>query len=323
MNKPVQHSQKNKTAVFKTAVLFILAVAVCRAEDKPWKFVRISDTQAYTSRWVNVQICGEIAGAIVREKADLVLVAGDLVSTGCEEGYKLWRDVMSPVYQAGIPIYPVRGNHDVCSTKSWQNAFETNIPANGPTNEIGFTYFVVNKNAIFIGFDVYVNTNRCHRINQEWLDKIIAENTLPHVFVYAHEPAFKLVHNDCLGKYPAERNKFWETLKKAGARVYFCGHDHVFDHARIDDGDGNPDNDIHQYVGSPGGGRLYHGGKYDGINAPYTPERIFHEEQYGYIVCEIKGPNVKVAWKRRVNTNVFEEAESWSYTVPAKTGSIK
>jgi len=310
-----------------TLLLFILTAVLGRAGEESWKFVRISDTQADTSQWkttadhrlVNVQICGEIARAIVREKPDLVIVAGDLVTQGRGEAYKLWREVMAPVYQAGIQVYPVRGNHDD-SPIAWKNTFGTDIPANGPPGETGFTYFFTNKNALFVGMDVYINTNRLHRINQEWLDKIVAGNTLPHVFVYTHEPAFKLIHADCLGAYPEERNKFWATLKKAGARIYLCGHDHVFDHARIDDGDGNPGNDIHQYLGPPGGGIL---GKYDGTNEPYIPRRVFHEGSCGYIVGEVKGPDVKVVWKRRVNTNVFEEVESWSYTVPIKTGSAK
>jgi len=257
----------------------------------------------------------------VREKVDLVIIAGDLVNRmsvkrGDQTAYKIWQEAMSPICQAGIPVYPVRGNHDAAGSVSlWKNAFGADIPANGPADEVGFTYFVTNKNAIFIGFDVYVNTNRSERINQEWLDKIIAKNTLPHVFVFAHEPAFKILQSDCLGAYPEDRNKLWATMKRVGARVYFSGHDHVFDHARIDDGDGNPDNDIHQFVGGPAGAILDHGGSYDGKNAPYLPKQVFHEEQYGYVICEIKGPEVRVIWKHRADSNTYEQAATWSYAV--------
>ncbi|MBU0715233.1 MAG: metallophosphoesterase [Verrucomicrobia bacterium] len=309
---------KNRAVAFGMTALFILGVAVCHAEDESWKFARISDCQGGF-----VRTGGEIAKAIVQEKVDLVIVAGDLDNRGSDVAYKRWREVMSPIYQAGIPVYPVRGNHDAAGGgKTWKDAFGADIPDNGPTNEVDFTYFVTNKNALFIGIDVYVNTNRSHRVNQGWLDKVIAKNTLPHVFVYAHEPAFKVLHADCLGAYPEDRNKFWETLKRAGCRVYFCGHDHVVDHARIDDGDGNPDNDIHQYVGSTAGGSVYHGGNYDGKNAPYVPVRVFHEEHgYSYLVGEIRGAEVKICWKYRVKSNVFEQVGTWNYTVPGvKTG---
>jgi len=311
------------------AALFILGAAICRAEDQLWKFAKISDTQANTSQWgkagadlstVNVRICEEIAGAIAREKVDLVIVAGDLVNRqsvkrGDRTAYKIWQEAMSPIYQAGIPVYPLRGNHDAAgSVALWKNAFGTNIPDNGPADETGLTYFVTNKNALFIGLDVF-NTNHPARINQEWLDKVLAKNKLPHVFVFAHEPAFKLLQSDCLGAHPEERNKFWDSMKRAGARVYFSGHDHVFDHARIDDGDGNPDNDVHQLVGGPAGAMLDQGGVYDGKNAPYLPKQISHDETYGYIIGEIKGPEVKVVWKHRTDSNTYEQAATWSYTV--------
>lgn len=314
-------------AVFLGALL-ILSMAACRTKDPSWKFAHITDTQANTSQWgkagadlrpVNVRICGEIAKAVAQEKVDLVIITGDLVDCGNDASYKLWRETMSPIYEAGIPVYPVRGNHDAHGgVNPWKNAFGAVIPSNGPAGEVGFTYFVTNKNAIFIGLDAYADTNRLERIDQAWLDNIVDKKTSQHMFVYAHEPAFKILQFDCLGAYPEDRNKLWETMKRGDARIYFHGHDHCFDHARIDDGDGNPDNDIHQFLTGPSGGILAHGGNYDGQNAPYTPKQIAHEEQYGYTVCEIKGPEAKVIWKLRVNSNVFEQAETWSYTVTNK-----
>jgi len=48
--------------------------------------------------------------------------------------------------------------------------------------------------------------------------------------------------------------KFIES-QLSGARAYLCGHDHGYAHARIDDGDGDYSNDVHQFVvGTAGAG---------------------------------------------------------------------
>ena len=109
-----------------------------------------------------------------------------------------------------------------------------------------------------------------------------------------------------MGAFPEERNLFWESLTDAGVKAYFCGHDHFYDHAIIDDGDGNPDNDIHQVIVGTGGGSLRADGEYDGDNGRWTPERLFHEEEYGFVLVEVNGAEVEMIWKRRTAQNVFE-----------------
>ena len=51
-----------------------------------------------------------------------------------------------------------------------------------------------------------------------------------------------------MGAYPAARDSLWESLLSAGAKIYFSGHDHFYDHTIIDDGDENPQNDMHQVI---------------------------------------------------------------------------
>ena len=60
---------------------------------------------------------GELASEIAARNVDLVLFAGDLVvggvdQTQLESQFLTWRDTMQPVYEAGIGVYVVRGNHD-------------------------------------------------------------------------------------------------------------------------------------------------------------------------------------------------------------------
>ena len=101
----------------------------------------------------------------------------------------------------------------------------------------------------------------CRRVNQEWLNEQLKTKS-EHVFVFTHEPAFKVQHNDCMhgdmsygSDFSEYRNEFWKSIRASGARTYFCGHDHGYAHARIDDGDGDFGNDIHQFVvGTAGAG---------------------------------------------------------------------
>jgi hypothetical protein len=144
-------------------------------------------------------------------------------------------------------------------------------------------------------------------------------NRKPHVFVVGHEPAFKMVHPDCLDDHPARRDTFWRSLKAAGARAYFCGHDHFFDHARVDDGDGDPDNDIHQFVAATAGAPWYAWTPpYDGNNGDFAVTQVYHAERYGYIVVEVNDLDVTMTWMERHSEDlqqpgVYQPAHVWSY----------
>jgi hypothetical protein len=142
--------------------------------------------------------------------------------------------------------------------------------------------------------------------------------------VAGHELAFRALPRECLDYYPADRDAFWASIKNAGGRTYFCGHDHFYDHARIDDGDGDPDNDIHQYVIGTAGAYLYTWSPpYDGNNSDYIVEQIYHAERYGYVLVEVNDLDVTLTWMQR-NTNdlstdgVYEPNDVWSYRVLPK-----
>jgi hypothetical protein len=157
---------------------------------------------------------------------------------------------LQPVYQAGIPVFPAVGNHDVDAVFEIKRLLGPGLPDNGPEGEIDQTYAVTHEDSLVLVLNVFTHTNLL-RVNQKWVDAVLATNTQTHVFAISHAPAFNVFHIDCLGSYPQERNNFWLSLKKANCRMYFSGHDHFYDHARIEDGDGDPDNDIHQFILGP------------------------------------------------------------------------
>ncbi len=136
-------------------------------------------------------------------------------------------------------------------------------------------------------------TNGQHKVNQDWLDRQLYENKNLHVFIFGHEPAFEASHRDNLAFYPKERDFFWDSIGKAGARVYFCGHDHFYNRALIPDNKGNK---IWQIIEGTGGGSLK---KWSGT---YREEKRVKGEYYdgdhhGYILVIVEGAKVTVNWK--------------------------
>ena len=295
---------RNRVIFLLMAMAVVFSLSSCAKRNEPsWKFVIVGDSRG-SDNGVNTAILSEISAEIISQDAEFVLFPGDLVNGSgnqatLESQLTTWRDTMQPVYDAGIGVYPVRGNHDVGSWEAWQNVFsgEYALPANGPVGEVGVTYSVSHKNVFVLALDQYVTI---HRVNQPWIDAQLAANTNPHIFTFGHEPAFKVSHVDCLDDYPVERDAFWTSLKNAGCKVYACGHDHFYDHAVVDDGDGNPDNDISQYVVGTAGAPIYKfSPPYNGDNTSFTVKQRHHAEKHGYLLVEVKGSVVKTIWFER------------------------
>lgn len=300
-----------RRAFFNVILLFVIYMA-CQFKTNSqtqWRFAVLGDTHIGISDTLT-----EMIPYLLADNVECVLVPGDIVEAGMSSSgiqmqtqLKSWQSAFASIYAKGIGVYPIRGNHENDAHNSitaWNTVFSGNsaLPTNGPTGEENLTYSFIHKNALFIGLDEYVNI---HKVNQTWLNAQLAANTQPNVFVFGHEPAFKVFHTDCLDDSIAARNTFWKSLKQAGVRIYFCGHDHFVDVAKVDDGDGNTDNDIYQYlVGTGGGWLMSQYSNYNGSNAPFTPNRIFHDMEHGYALVEVSGSGatdktVTVTWKKR------------------------
>lgn len=278
-------------------------------EKKVWKFAVVGDTHVTT----NSDTIKEMIPYFLQDSIELILICGDIVEGGkmttsaeLETELKMWQTIFQPLYDKGIGVYPIRGNHEddaIDDITVWNKIFTSTkeLPQNGPSGEINLTYSFNYKNAMFVGLDNYVNI---HKVNQSWLNEQLASNKQPHVFVFGHEAAFKVFHADCLDDYPTERNTFWKSLTDAGVKTYFCGHDHFFDATQIDDGDGNKDNDIFQCLVGSGGGWLMSKYNYNGTNTPYNVNALYHKMEHGYLLVEISGEtstdlDVTITWKER------------------------
>ncbi len=296
------------------AVALVFAPAQL-AVGAPWKFLVTGDSRGYSMDFpVSTTILSELARAFTNEQPAFVVFAGDATVWGSATNYWVWTNALSPVYEAGIPVYGALGNHDLGDVAGFADVFGAAAPDNGPEGEKGLTYAIGWSNALVLVLDALVSTNY-ERVNQDWVDAVLATNTAPHVFAVSHLPAFKVFHADGLDDYPMERDRFWNSLSNAHARVFFAGHDHFYNHSRLDDGDGNADNDVHQLVVGTAGAPLYPDGPYDGMNGIWTPVRVFHEGQFGYVRVEIEADKAWTTWVHRNADGVYEpggDTFTWS-----------
>jgi hypothetical protein len=300
----------NPVVCIKFMLLFLIT-QLCNTGfgQTSWRFAVLGDTHVGSSDTV-----AEMIPFMQADSVRCVLVCGDIAEGGLAcSGVELqtqltnWKTIFSPLYNQGIGVYPIRGNHEADAhnnINAWNTVFSGNysLPQNGATEELNLTYSFTFKNALFIGLDNYVSL---HMVNQNWLNQQLVANTAPHVFVFGHEAAFKVFHGDCLDDSVTARNVFWHSLSQAGVRAYFCGHDHFLDVASVDDGDLNPNNDVIQYlVGSGGGWLMDQYSNYNGTNGTYTPNRVYHDMEHGYALVEVSGEGtndcqVTITWKKR------------------------
>jgi len=253
---------------------------------------------------------------------DFIFFAGDLVILGFSDPAREdsalidWRFVLDTLSAHDVRVFACRGNNDLGSKASWNSLFkgEYALPQNGPQNEKNITYSFEYNNILFIAFDHYT---KVHRINQPWLDEILEKNTKPFVFAAGHEPAFKVLKSNSMTAYPVARDSMWESLITAGTKIFFCAHDHFYDHAIIDDNDGNLENDIHQIVVGTGS-YPHNDSEYDGDNGRWIPTRQFHEQANGYVLVEVSDSDMQVSWKQRIDSALFADGgDSYNLSITA------
>ena len=319
---------------FSLLALLLAVLSSMSFAEESWKFIVTADCRSDSDsdhNGVNVAILTEIVNEILKHEPDFFLFAGDLCVGNSdpvilEKQFMTWRGTMQPVYDAGIGVYPVRGNHDAVSYPScitvWNNVFSGPylLPDNGPAGEVNLTYSVTHKNVLILALDQLQTEFRSKNyVNQAWIDTQLAANTNPHIFAFGHFTAYKMMW-DSLGDHPYERDLFWDSLENNCGRTYFCGHEHFFDRASADD-DGDPNNDLYQYViGSAGASEHNWNGTWIGDNSDMTLTSIYHTVLFGYVIVEIDGYDVTLTWMERQNNDpevpgVYQAADVFSYTI--------
>lgn len=308
-----------------------LVLLVPSAFAQKWQFVVAGDgrsdprhARAEDRDGVNIVITREMAQAAVREDASFLLWTGDL-ALGDPEGpafesmLMTWRTAMEPAYNHHIPVLAVRGNHEsYCkdSVAIWNKVFSGPyaLPQNGPATEKNLSYYYEKGPVLAIGLDEYAAGKE--EINQAWLNEVLASHKKPLIFAYGHEPAFMDgAHKDTLDAHPDNRDALWDSLVAAGCRVYFSGHDHLYDHMSITLKGQNPPVVMHQIVAGTAGAPFYAPGEYTGKNTKWEVSRVKNiANTYGYMLVEVDGNTATITFKGRTAPGVYTPMDSFTIT---------
>lgn len=301
------------------AVAALLAAGLTAAADEPtWCFVVVGDSPGSPEGASGVSpYLAYVAQAIANEspKVDFVLFPGDLISDenfggtppSLPQQYTNWLAAMAPVYDAGIPVYPVRGNHEAFTAtfglpgndpQPFLDAFAkfAYIPSNGPTNAHRLTYSFQHKNCLVLGLDLYVNSivlpngSLFPAVDQSWVDQQLATNQLPHVFVFGHTPIVQVCNNSviAMSNTMAKADAFFDSLVNAGCQAYFCGHDHFCNRSFLE----RNGQRLCQMINGNGGAapEVWSPGSYSSsaTNCNISAQLAFHDQShFGYCVVTV------------------------------------
>jgi hypothetical protein len=309
------------------ALCAVAASSLCFGQDH-FRFIVTGDDRWDTSggragdeNGVNVAGLTRVMAAVMAEKPVILLMNGDTVGGMKNDDdeysqFQTYLRVMKPVYDSGIKVLTIRGNHEMHSTNAsavWRKVFvgEYANPEGGPPGEEQETFEYKYGNTLFLGLDEFV-TNEA-TINQPWVDSVLAKEHATHIVAFAHKMAFKSGHHvDGMNSVPEARDKFLESLINAGSRMIFFGHDHLYDHEFAVE-DGQPDaNGIHQVVVGTAGAPFVHGRNDEPTDGKWKLTHLGHVEgKLGYCVVDIDGKKATVTFKAESSPGKFETADSF------------
>lgn len=283
--------------VFFTPIIIFLLI-VLPISSYAWKFVSMADSRG-DDNGVNMKVFSAIIDRVNAENPDLVIFQGDAVSGSknpkvLSSQMDTWLSVMKKLK---CRWYYVPGNHEIRSA-ACEDVLRKKIdqPLNGPPGHKELVFSFDHKNAHFVGLNSY-HPGETHRVQIEWLAQDLKSTNKPHIFVMAHDPAYPVGPHvkSSLDAHPDERDAFWKLMEKAGVRIYFCGHEHLYKRSRH----GN----IFQVINGTCGAPIYKGR--DAIS------------KYHYVVVEVDGAKVRCEAKD-MEGKTFD---SWEYSVAIASGS--
>ncbi len=281
-----------------------------------WKFAAMADSNIIDGD-DNIPLgstadkLGMLVNDLKLQGIDFVIFAGDLAERedhdSLDDILGRWKSQMQPLYDAGIGVYAIRGNHDfVASERKIENDKYLKyfpLAENATSLDGGHTYAFTHKNAKFIGFDQYINqkasfddhlytlhSNQGQMMNP-WVVSQINNSTSPLNFAFAHEQLFpSKSHPDCMANDPVSRDALVAALGTHHG-AYLCGHDHIYLRGTATDGQGHT---VPVLIVGAAGGRIYdyapsaRGSIYSGPDA-FSVEEVYdaNEPYFGYLLVTV------------------------------------
>jgi len=301
------------------AAVAVAALAGFAGADT-WSFVVAGDgrtnDQTPDPSGINLAVLNKLVAAVKAEHPRFLLFTGDLVhgiygkvTTPVDRQLDTWKSTVAPLQ--GIPIYPVRGNHESYGDtegKIWLSKMKPIIDAGHVSyfkGEAGFSYSFSpagDPKMVVIAADQFVHEHRVSLVELESALKRAKDSGAKNIFVFAHEMAFTCTShgdNENMAKFKADRDAFLELLEMYGVRYFFAGHDHTYDWMEIKSSKWPPTYTLNQIVAGTAGAPFYKDKGYFGDHGGYDLVRKDHKDNtYGYILVEVDDKEaIKVTFK--------------------------
>ncbi|OHE75731.1 MAG: hypothetical protein A2107_09485 [Verrucomicrobia bacterium GWF2_62_7] len=321
----------NTKMVPRFVVWMSVSLLYAPALQADWSFAMLGDTRGEKSSTTNgvSTYLRTIAEKIATLNPELVLVAGDLVNgndtntsshVSFAQQYASWKWAMEPVFNynagTGIPIYPVRGNHDNNDSEgapiselkqAYYDAFSAYVPMNGPNNgptddQVGFSYSFTTNNVTFVAADQYFYYNQTpglngyHELDRTWVTQQFQQANSAYEVFMAHVPIFmtegQRTPEHFFGDNAAgfqTRSNFWNALGTNGVQLYLTGHLHNETVARTTNDYGNT---IIQLLAGNGGAPL------GPVTVDLDPgvELLYTNGLYGFSLATVKADEMTIEY---------------------------
>ena len=211
---------------------------VIRAADypkagEPFRFIGMGDSRTNPDDWAAV------AAAALKERPDLVVFSGDMVSRGRND-WEWDEEYFGPAkdFFANIPYYAVIGNHEE-DAPLYPKLFYT------PSPDGTARHWIQEINGVLlIGIDGRDDWS-VESENVEWLEGILQLSQARFIFLFSHYPAWSSSSHGRLREEtgrPRERevreaqDAIVPLLVRYRATAYVCGHDHCYERSELPGG---------------------------------------------------------------------------------------
>lgn len=292
------------------AALAVSAISVSGVSAEvgdAWRYGVLTDTQgagAYPD--VSTRLMAPVVDRFVNEHdIDMLLSVGDLSDRGSNPEFDLWNQTAQPLYDAGIPVYATRGNHDVKTettfsaidplfgpvdvrnTDIWDEKFQ--MPGNPSiVNGPGASYMFGYENAFFVAVDVYgaPPTELITWVTDEALPAA-ATSGAEHRVLFQHEPYFGKARSGVLSADPGLERDLLEGMAMAGIDSIYVGHDHQYSRSVAVDEDGEV---LLNHIVAGSNSEKYY--RYEEAPGPNERQAVQINDRVSYSVVDVDGPMV-------------------------------
>ncbi len=229
-----------------TTVALVLSVVTGCAPPRGFHFDVAADMRNYTPPEYTGPQYFEGACTAIRDLGPgaFMVVPGDL------DPPERVRATLDAILGPEYVMYPVVGNHELDQPDYMPYLRELNrngktlpgIVRSGPPGAEETCYSFDYRNAHFVVLNQYYDGSSDVGTDGDvvpalcnWLAEDLADNDLPFIFVFGHEPAVSVPDLDngrvrhrgsSLDKYAENNHRFWTLLREYQVVAYFCGHTH-------------------------------------------------------------------------------------------------